>query len=96
MTKLIEKIWNENLELSSNLGVTNQKLRNSEKLMFRNREKLEEKLDEKQKELYEKFNDSLDEVNYQNSQEAFCVGFSIGLRIATEALLKSEIISNLE
>ena len=96
MTKLIEKIWNENLELSSSLGVTNQKLRKSEKLMFRNREKLEEKLDEKQKELYEKFNDSLDEVNYQNSQESFCVGFSIGLRLATEALLKFEIISNLE
>lgn len=96
MTKIIEQIWNENLELSSNLGVTNQKLRNSEKLMFRNREKLEEKLDEKQKELYEKFNESLDEVNYQNLQEAFCVGFSFGLRIATEALLKSENISNLE
>ncbi len=90
MGKTIEKIWKDELELAPYFGVTNKKLVRLEKQMFRKREELESILEEKQKEIYDKYIEYLDDVNYETLQEAFTEGFSIGVKVAAEALINAE------
>ncbi|MBQ4116715.1 MAG: hypothetical protein IJD37_05000 [Clostridia bacterium] len=94
MTKIIEKIWKDDFELESNFGVNNRKLRVSERNMFRSREKLEAILDDNQKKVYGEYIEYLEEMNRQSLDEAFCEGFSIGMRITAEALLYSDEMSD--
>ena len=48
---------------------------------------LNETLTDKQKELFEKFNDCYDELTDINEREIFVYAFCLGARIAIEALL---------
>ena len=48
---------------------------------------LNETLTDKQKEIFEKFNDCYDELTDINEREIFVYAFRLGMRIAIESLL---------
>ena len=54
-----------------------------------------ETLTDKQKELFEKFNDCYDELTDINEREIFVYAFRLGMRIAIEVLLHDQNSSNI-
>ena len=56
---------------------------------------LNETLTDKQKELFEKFNDCYDELTDINEREIFVYAFRLGARIAIEVLLHDQNSSNI-
>ena len=56
---------------------------------------LNETLTDKQKELFEKFNDCFDELTDINEREIFVYAFRLGMRIAIESLLPTTDSSNI-
>ena len=56
---------------------------------------LNETLTDKQKELFEKFNDCYDELTDINEREIFVYAFRLGMRIAIEVLLYDWNSSNI-
>ena len=54
-----------------------------------------ETLTDKQKELFEKFNDCYDELTDINESEIFVYAFRLGMRIAIEVLLHDQNSSNI-
>ena len=56
---------------------------------------LNETLTDKQKELFEKFNDCYDELTDINEREIFVYAFRLGARIAIEVLLHDQYSSNI-
>ena len=54
-----------------------------------------ETLTDKQKELFEKFNDCYDELTDINEREIFVYAFRLGMRIAIESLLHDQNSSNI-
>ena len=56
---------------------------------------LNETLTDKQKEIFEKFNDCYDELTDINEREIFVYAFRLGMRIAIESLLHDRNSSNI-
>ena len=56
---------------------------------------LNETLTDKQKEIFEKFNDCYDELTDINEREIFVYAFRLGMRIAIESLLPTTDSSNI-
>ena len=56
---------------------------------------LNETLTDKQKEVFEKFNDCYDELTDINEREIFVYAFRLGMRIAIESLLSTTNSSNI-
>ena len=56
---------------------------------------LTETLTDKQKELFEKFNDCYGELTDINEREIFAYAFRLGMRIAIESLLHDQNSSNI-
>ena len=56
---------------------------------------LNETLTDKQKEIFEKFNDCYDELTDINEREIFVYAFRLGMRIAIESLLPTIDSSNI-
>ena len=52
-------------------------------------------LNDKQKEIFEKFNDCYDELTDINEREIFVYAFRLGMRIAIEVLLHDQNSSNI-
>ena len=85
MSSILEELWYGNIEPHEEIPVNNQFL----SLMGRNRERLEETLTEKQKELLEKYDESLNEMHSAQEIEAFTYGFRLGARLVTEAFMET-------
>ena len=56
---------------------------------------LNETLTDKQKELFEKFNDCYDELTDINEREIFVYAFRLGMKIAIDVLLHDQNSSNI-
>ena len=56
---------------------------------------LNETLTDKQKEVFEKFNDCYDELTDINEREIFVYAFRLGMRIAIDSLLHDQNSSNI-
>lgn len=90
MTHTIAQLWNGNLEPVNYLGRNNPEMKKLESLIQRNFEKLEVNLDEKEKKVFERFNESMNEYVLVCSEQAFCDGFCLGAKIVAEALNGAE------
>lgn len=90
MTKTIAKLWNGNLEPATYSGESNAEIKKLERFMYKNLEELEKILDEKESKVFEKYNDSIGEYLVEISEQVFCDGFSLGARVASEALINAE------
>ena len=86
MSSILEELWYGNIAPHESIPVDKRLL----SLMGRNREKLEETLTEKQKELLGKYDESLNGMHSAQEIKAFSYGFRFGARLMTEALSKTE------
>ena len=92
MTKTIARLWNGTLDPAKYSGADNSELKQLEQLIQRNGESLEESIDKKAEEIFEKYIDCVNEYIVLCNEQAFCDGFSLGAKIITEALLSAEQI----
>lgn len=90
MTKTIAQLWNGNLEPIRYFGKENPQIKDLEKLIQSNREKLEQNMNETEKEWFEKYSDCIGEYVDKLNEQAFCDGFCLGTKITTEALTSVE------
>ena len=86
MSSILTELWYGNIDPHESILVDKQIL----SLMGRNRERLEETLTEKQKELLEKYDEAINEMHSSAEIEAFSYGFRLGTRFMTEAFSKAE------
>ncbi|MBQ9133922.1 MAG: hypothetical protein IJX64_05265 [Clostridia bacterium] len=94
MTKTIAQLWNGNLEPVRHSGKNNSEMRQLEDLMQNNLEKLEAVLNENQKMIFEKYKNCFTEYMIVTVEQAFCDGFCMGTKIATEALITAEQLAS--
>ena len=92
MTKTIAELWSGNLDPIRYLGKNNPEVKHLEDLMQRNLDRLEENMNEKAKDIMERYNDCLSEYLTLNTEQAFCDGFCLGMKIAVEAMFGAEQI----
>lgn len=93
MVKTIAQIWNGTLVPEADIKEDNPQIKELKILLERNRKHLEQSLNEKEKEIFEKYNDSVTEYIDIFGEQAFCSGFCLGAKITTEALTEqNEII----
>ena len=90
MTNTIVRLWHGELEPVSSSGTNDPELKELERLLQRNGERLEEYLDEKGKALFEKYYNCVEEYISVLCEQSFCNGFCLGTRLAAEALLTQE------
>ena len=88
MTTTISQLWQGNVESISHAGINSAELRYLESLRQRNLEKLCAELNDKQKELFEKYRDAFDEYFIVYSEQSFCDGFCFGAKLVSEALTR--------
>ena len=88
MKSIIVDLWNGNIEPIKHCGQDNAELEELIGLIERNRTELNNALNEKQKDIFEKYIDCVDEYNCILREEIFCYGFSVGSKIMIEATKK--------
>ncbi len=90
MANIIEDLFYGNIDPISKLGYNNPELRNMEANLCRKTEEIENTLFGEEKKgvlkLIKEFNEHINALQKQS----FCDGFSLGARIATEALISAE------
>lgn len=82
--KTIAKLWYGDIEPAARSGVNNAEMRHLERLIQSHLDILEEKINEK--ELFKKYKDCMDEYTVVLSEQAFCDGFSLAMKIAAESM----------
>lgn len=82
----LEDLWYGNIRPIENFIKGNMEYRNLLRLVSKNRETLENELSQKQLELFEKYNTSVNEMNATSETAAFQYGFSLGVRLSTESI----------
>lgn len=86
MKPTIEDLWNGNIAAVRNCGVGDPEIENLVMLIERHREQLNKELGLRQKGIFEKYVDRIDEYVCLISKCAFCDGFSLAGKLITEAL----------
>lgn len=86
----ITELWNGNLKPVKTLGKNNEEIKHLEKLMQQNLNKLETVLNTNEKETFEKYNDCIEEYLTICCEQAFCDGFSLGVKIISESFAEVE------
>ena len=95
LMKTIDELWYGNISPFEQSTRGDKRLKELLKLVARNREELDGTLTDKQKEIFEKFNDCYDELTDINEREIFVYAFRLGMRIAIEVLLHDQNSSNI-
>lgn len=90
MTPTISELWHGNLEPVCHSGKNNKDIKDSFRLKNRNLEKIQEVLNDSQKELLERYSESIDELMDLLMEQAFCDGYCIGTKLIAEALTGAE------
>ena len=90
MKKALSQLWNGDLVPARPIGVNDPEIADLEKLMRRNLDKLTDTLTPQQEELLKRYTDVIEENQIVSGEHIFCTGFSMGTRIAVEALVGSE------
>lgn len=93
MTNTIAQLWNGNLEPVRNFGKNNSEIKQLQNLMRRNLDKLENSLNEEQKNQFANYCGCVEEYAILVSEQAFCDGFCLGTKIIVEALSGAEDIT---
>ncbi len=85
MLNTILQLYRGELEPKNYIGNGNTELRRTEILIKNNFDKLKEVLNEDEKKTLEKYSELIDEYVFLMSEQAFCDGFCLGMRISAEA-----------
>ncbi|MBQ4599637.1 MAG: hypothetical protein IJB19_06965 [Clostridia bacterium] len=92
MHRTIAQLWNGDLEPIRYFGVTNAEMKKAEIFMQCNLEKLKENSSETMNELFQRYEDSINEYILISNEQAFCDGFCLGAKITAEAFSGAEEI----
>lgn len=90
---VLEDLWYGNISPVENFVEGNMDYKGLLRLVSKNREALESELSPKQLELFDKYNDSVNEMNSKSETAAFQYGFSLGVQLMVESVT-SKLISN--
>ena len=82
----LEELWYGNIDPHESFLIQNRQFRHLLSLIGKNRDKLSVTLTEQQKEILEKYDDTVNELHSLSEQSAFQYGFSLGVRLMTESL----------
>lgn len=86
MSKILAQIWNGNLNPVMHSGENKSEIKILENLMGKNLEELEKLLVGKERKIFDRYNDCVCDYLTEVCEQAFCDGFSLGVKIMTEAL----------
>ena len=86
MSNVLKELWYGNILPWEMFVKNNSHLKSLLSLSDKNYDKLTADLTEKQKELLEKYKDSVNEMNSFTEQAAFQYGFSLGVRFMMESM----------
>ena len=82
----LEDLWYGNIAPHESFLIQNRQFRHLLSLMGKNRDKLTDTFTDKQKELLEKYDNTINEMHSITEQAAFQYGFSLGVRLMTESV----------
>ncbi len=92
MSNTIAKLYRGQLEPKSVLGNGNGEMRRTELLIENSFNKLKENINEEMRAILEKYNQCMDEYIVLISEQAFCDGFCLGMRLLSESVGGAERI----
>ena len=93
MKKTILDLWYGNTDPQEHKN-DDPRIKDLLKLVARNSNELSNSLNEKQKELLEKYSDTVYELHTQNERSIFVYAFRLGMRLAFEALSDEQEIDD--
>lgn len=82
----LEDLWYGNINPHETFLIQNRQFKRLLSLMGRNRENLTDTLTDQQKELLEKYDDTINETHALAEQAAFRYGFALGMRLMAESI----------
>ena len=82
----LEDLWYGNINPHETFLIQNRQFKRLLSLMGRNRENLTDTLTDLQKELLEKYDDTINEMHALAEQAAFRYGFALGMRLMAESI----------
>lgn len=86
MKSILDELWYGNIDPQVDATRDNKEVKDLLSLAMQNREKLCEKLNDKEKETLEKYDDCIIEMNSLIEKETFRYGVSLGMRLSAESL----------
>jgi hypothetical protein len=86
MMRILEELWLGNIAPNARKMVRGSEYDNLVRLLCRNEDKLTALLDEKEKEIFQKYQDAQSEMNDISDRETFISGFRLGAQIMLEVL----------
>ena len=85
--KTIDELWYGNIAPFEQCTRDDKRLKELLKLVARNREELDGTLTDRQKEILEKFEENMNEMNGVAERDAFSHGFRFGVQLMAESFL---------
>ena len=82
---LLENLWYGNIDPHEAILTDSKRYKHLLSLMGRNRDELNETLTDKQSEVLEKYDESVNEMHSLAEVEAFSYGFRLGVQLMIEA-----------
>ena len=82
---ILEDLWYGNIDPHETFLSDNRYFKHLLSLMSKNRDKLTDTLTEQQKEMLEKYDDTVNEMHSLTEVESFFCGFSLGIRLMMES-----------
>ena len=83
---VLKDLWYGNIDTHEAILQDDKRFKSLLALMGRNRDKLADTLTEQQKEMLEKYDDTVNEMHSLSEQAAFQYGFSLGVRLVMEGM----------
>ena len=92
MTNSISELWYGNLDPAQNFGRGNKEIKELEKLLVYNQERLEKDLNEKGRELLDRLVECINEYVCESCHQAFYDGYCVGAKMIADALYGADKI----
>ncbi len=87
MKPTISKLWNGNLAPWEEIGEHNKELIHLSRNCEKYKTALLETLDEKDKKIFEEYENAVNDWQFFETEDAFIKGFSIGMTLAAETII---------
>ena len=87
---LLEDLWYGNIDPHEVILTDSKRYKHLLSLMERNRDELNETLTDKQSEMHEKYDETVNEMHTLVEAEAFSCGFRLGVQMMIEAIATKE------
>ena len=86
MNKILEMLFDGDLYPQCYLGKNNMQMKEVAPMISRNAVKLEETLNDIQKDIFEKYVDAVNEYHHLSERQCFCDGYSLAVKMMMESI----------